>query len=93
MGTFRKRGKTWRAEISKAGIRESKSFDTKREAQEWVASRETEILTTAVGGIALQTVAQVLHRYSDEVSPRNKGHRCLFKLPPVIASNLGAVLG
>lgn len=75
MGTFRKRGNTWRAEISKAGVRESKSFDTKREAQEWVAARETEILTTAVGGITPKTVAQVLQRYCDEVSPRNKGHR------------------
>ncbi|SPU49882.1 site-specific integrase [Bordetella trematum] len=75
MGTFRKRGDTWRAEISKAGVRESKTFDTKREAQEWAAARETEISTVAVGGITPKTVAQVLERYAEEISPRNKGHR------------------
>ncbi|KAK53408.1 tyrosine-type recombinase/integrase [Bordetella bronchiseptica] len=75
MGTFRKRGDTWRAEINKAGVRESKTFPTKREAQEWAAARETELATTAVGGITPKTVAQVLQRYCDEISPRNKGHR------------------
>ncbi|CFU78997.1 integrase [Bordetella pertussis] len=49
MGTYRKRGDTWRAEINKAGVRESKTFPTKREAQEWAAARETELATIAVG--------------------------------------------
>ncbi|WP_249291990.1 site-specific integrase [Achromobacter ruhlandii] len=75
LGTFRKRGDTWRAEVSKGGTRESKTFATKREAQEWAASRETELATTAVGGIVVKTLAQVLERFRDEVSPKNKGHR------------------
>ncbi|MCJ9708931.1 integrase [Bordetella hinzii] len=75
MATFRKRGDTWRAEISKAGVRESKTFATKREAQEWAAARETELAVSAVGGITPKTVAQVLQRYCEEISPRNKGHR------------------
>ncbi|MGH8817104.1 MAG: hypothetical protein ACREX5_10975 [Achromobacter pestifer] len=75
MGTFRKRGDTWRAEVSKGGARESKTFVTKREVQEWAASRETELATTAVGGIVVKTLVQVLERFRDEVSPRNKGHR------------------
>jgi len=75
LGTFRKRGDTWRAEVSKGGTRESKTFATKREAQEWAASRETELATTAVGGVVVKTLAQVLERFRDEVSPKNKGHR------------------
>ena len=74
MGTFRKRGDTWRAEVSKGGARESKTFATKREAQEW-AARETELASTAVGGIVVKTLAQVLELFRDEVSPKNKGHR------------------
>ncbi len=75
MGTFRKRGDAWRAEIHKAGRRESRTFPTKREAQEWAAARETELAISAVGGITPRTVAQVLQKYRDEISPRNKGHR------------------
>ncbi|MFM2465179.1 site-specific integrase [Paraburkholderia sp. RL17-368-BIF-A] len=43
MATYRKRGGTWRAEVAKAGIRESKSFDTKAEAVTWATKLEAEI--------------------------------------------------
>ena len=74
MGTYRKTRDTWRAEINKAGVRESKTFPTKREAQEGRGPRN------GAGdhrrrGITPKTVAQVLQRYCDEISPRNKGHR------------------
>lgn len=75
MGTIRKRGDSWRAEIVKAGHRESKSFPTKREGQQWLTHRESELSTATVSGIQLQTLKDVLERYRDEISPRNKGHR------------------
>lgn len=65
MGTYRKRGDTWRAEINKAGVRESKTFPTKREAQEWAAARETELATIAVGNhpeICCASATAVLRR-------------------------------
>ena len=75
MGTFRKRGDTWRAEVSKSGIRESKSFGTKREAQEWAARRESEISGVSVAGLVPKTLGAVLERYRDEVAISHKGSR------------------
>lgn len=43
MASYRKRGSTWRAEVAKAGIRESETFDTKAEAVAWATKLEAEI--------------------------------------------------
>jgi hypothetical protein len=43
MATYRKRGSSWRAEVAKGGIRETKSFDTKAEAVAWATHLEAEI--------------------------------------------------
>lgn len=43
MASYRKRGKTWRAEVARGGIRESGSFDTKAEAVAWATKLEAEI--------------------------------------------------
>lgn len=75
MGTFRKRGDVWRAEVSKSGIRESKTFGTKREAQEWAARRESEISGVSVAGLIPKTLQAVLERYRDEVAVSHKGSR------------------
>src|SRR3546814_17368597 len=37
MASFRKSGSGWRAEVARNGVRESATFPTKREAQEWAA--------------------------------------------------------
>lgn len=75
MASYRKRGDTWRAEIVKSGIRESKSFGTKREAQEWAAKRESEIASVSMAGITPKPLRDVLERYRDEVADANKGSR------------------
>lgn len=75
MGTFRKRGDVWRAEISKSGVRESASFGTKREAQEWAAKRESEIAGVSVAGLVPKRLQDVLERYRDEVAVGHKGSR------------------
>ncbi|WP_414446825.1 tyrosine-type recombinase/integrase [Burkholderia sp. 22PA0099] len=43
MASYRKRGKTWRAEVARGGIRESGSFDTKAMAVAWATKLEAEI--------------------------------------------------
>ncbi len=75
MAAIRKRGVVWRAEIWKSGIRESKSFGTKREAQEWATRRESEIDGVSVSGLVPKTLGSVLERYRDEVAVCNKGSR------------------
>ena len=50
MATFRKQGDKIRAEIAIKGVRKSKSFRTKAEAQHWAYEEERKIRTLADGG-------------------------------------------
>lgn len=76
MATFRKRGDAWRAEVVRAGLRKSATFDTKLQAEAWAAKIESEILSGAVTVTqSRMTVVQMLERYRDEVSPLKRGHR------------------
>src|SRR5690554_31207 len=75
MASYRKlpSGK-WRAEVFTNGIRKSKSFATKPEAQIWALETEAEL----AGGkniLSGKTVAEALSRYAEEVSPTKKGER------------------
>ncbi|ARP86258.1 tyrosine-type recombinase/integrase [Bordetella genomosp. 9] len=75
MASFRKRGDMWRAEVYKGGVRDSATFPTKREAQEWAAKRELELAESKETGVIPAKLSKVLEKYRDEVSPKNKGHR------------------
>lgn len=72
MAGFEKRGKKWRAAIKRRGVRESATFSTKAQAQEWAGEREQQI----AGGsrrLVQRSVKQALERYALEVSPKHKG--------------------
>jgi integrase len=75
MATYRKRGRTWRAEVKLSGNRESNTFDTKASAVAWATQRESEILAGKRGQIVARTVRQALERYRDTVSPTHRGER------------------
>lgn len=75
MASFRKSGANWRAEISRNGIRDSRIFPTKREAQEWASLREQEITQSRSGKVTRKTLADVLDRYAKEISPTKGGAR------------------
>jgi len=75
MATFRKNKKTWTAQIFKKGVRTSASFATKREATEWAAMTEAEILTRDFSQIPDKTFGDLLMRYREEVVPHKKGAR------------------
>ena len=69
-GTYQKRGNRWRAIIMVNGQRKSKTFDTKRQAQAWVA----EMVTTDTGvAIATGTLRELCERYKREVSETKRG--------------------
>ena len=69
-GTYTKRGNRLRAEIMVNGRRKSKTFDTKRQAQAWVA----EMVTTDTGvAIATGTLRELCERYKSEVSETKRG--------------------
>lgn len=72
MASYRKRGRTWRAELYVDGKRESQSFLTKAEAVAWATQREAELVGADIPDKLLQ---EALRRYGREVSPKHKGER------------------
>lgn len=74
MAHFRKRSGGWSVEIERRGIRESKTFQHKAEAQAWAARREAEIRGGEVG-IPNFTLDAVFERYARDVSAKKKGRK------------------
>jgi len=66
----------FRAFVCVNGIRESKVLKGKREAQQWAAQRETELAEACGKAPSVRyTLADVLGKYRDEVSPHKRGAR------------------
>ena len=66
----------WRIQIEIAGIRDSKVFPTKRECEQWAATRTHHIRSDAKTGLSgNHTLLAALKKYANEVSPKNKGER------------------
>jgi integrase len=65
---------TWRVQIEISGQRDSGTFATKREADEWNARRTLELRAHEKGGPgAGKTLRDALRRYAEEVSPEKRG--------------------
>lgn len=76
MASIKKSGSGWRAQVAIQGVRESKVFATKGEANAWAAQRETEIRAERTSGIQQgRTFGEALRRYEKEVSVHKGGHR------------------
>lgn len=76
MASFRKVKSGWRAEVYVQGTRDSKSFDTKSEAQAWASKRETELRSISGGqGSKTHTVRDALNTYAEKISPTKRGER------------------
>jgi len=71
VASIRKVGDLWRAEIARAGVRESKRFPTRREAEDWAIAREAEILS-GEHQRTRQTLSDALDAL-DALEPRTKG--------------------
>lgn len=73
MASFTKRGDTWRAQVFIAGVRKSKTFDTKAAAKGWVSIIEADARVQGSTGIPVNlTFGDLLKRYAEEVSPSKK---------------------
>lgn len=70
MASFRRRGRSWRAELFKDGKRESATFPTKAQAVAWANLRESELVGER---LPEHTVKDALQRYGREVSPKHRG--------------------
>lgn len=73
MASFRKKNNGWEASVCRKGVRRSRTFDTKSEAQHWAADIEREILDGLDGKIPDKTFGELLDRYADEVSTTKRG--------------------
>lgn len=65
---------SWRIQIEVLGIRGSKSATTKRECEQWAATRTAQIRSDAKTGLSgNHTLLAALKKYATDVSPKNKG--------------------
>jgi integrase len=65
---------TWRVQIEIGGVRDSGTFNTKREADEWNARRTLELKAEGKAGPgARKTLLDTLRRYADDVTPGKRG--------------------
>jgi integrase len=62
MGSIRRRGETYRAEVYRKGVRDSSTFPTRQEAVDWMVRREAELLNGAAPA-GRQTVKQAIEHY------------------------------
>jgi hypothetical protein len=78
MGCVRKRGKSWNAQVRIAGWRSfTKSFSKKYDAVKWMSELERKLYTAPIPNASIQSMvslADILLKYSEEVSPSHKGY-------------------
>ena len=75
MATVTKRGKFWRARIRRNGVDLNKTFDTKRDAEDWGLAEEARLIAADARKPAGVTCKDLFARYAEEVSPLKRGGR------------------
>lgn len=76
MATIRKRGNSWQAQVARAGVRISATFETKAKASAWATEQEADLQTGKRRGIPPgKTFGDLLERYRDEVSINKRGEK------------------
>jgi integrase len=73
MGSVRKRGDSWRAEVRRKGVYRSQEFRTKAGAQAWIAEIEKDYVSFVLRESNAYSLTKALDRYSVEVSPNHRG--------------------
>ncbi len=79
MATIRKLRGRWQASVRRKGMQpRSKSFDSKTEAERWARTLEAELDRSGAlpdtRPAEKTTLAQILERYRDEISPTKRSH-------------------
>lgn len=72
MGSFEKRGTSWRARVRVRGVPDSATFPTKQQAVQWALQREAELEGKRLPD---HTVGDAMRRFAAEVLPGRKGER------------------
>lgn len=75
MASFEQRGSKWRAVISLAGKKETATFDTKKEAEDWATKVEGRKAAGTLSTTSAKTVADLLEIYLDLVASKKDSGR------------------
>lgn len=80
MGSISKRGASWRAEIMRRGVRESKSFTHRQLAVDWLAEREAGVIAV-VGDSSRRSLVAAIDRYESHLAAQGKDdHAVVLRL-------------
>ena len=91
MASIRRIASGWQAQIARNRVRKSKTFPTKREAQDWGARQEHQILS-GEGEYDSGTFGDILKRYGKHESPKKRGGRWEdIRLNKIARDKIGAV--
>lgn len=77
----------WQAQIQRNGVRSSKSFDTKREAQAWAMEQEATAKRARAGGN--KTFGDAVDKYKEDVSSKKDGAPWELRRLDVMANHFG----
>jgi hypothetical protein len=76
VATISKRGKRWRVQIRRRGLKPlSETFESKARAQAWATQQEAEILAGRRGEFPNRSLADALDKYLAEESVKKAGLR------------------
>jgi len=75
MGTIRRRGDSWRAEVHRQGVRQSRTFSVRQQAVDWIAGIESDILDGKVTRASAYSLADLCERYDVAVSSHRRDPR------------------
>src|SRR5665647_949568 len=75
MSSIQPTAKGYRVQVAIKGARDSATFGSKREAQQWAAKRELELRAQSAGASSSKTLLDAFRRYAEEVSPKRRGWR------------------
>jgi integrase len=87
MAYIRRYRDKWRAEIERNGIRSSKVWDTKREAQAWAMEKEAQAKRSRAGGN--HTFGDAVDKYKSEVSTKKDGEKWEVRRLEVMRDHFG----
>ena len=95
MGSIRKRNHQWNAQVRIKGWQPlSKTFQTKRQAQQWIQETETAIRSKELG-IAERpnlTLAEACELYTRTISANHKGHHIeAYRLAKIASAAIGTL--
>ena len=103
MATFQKRSGSWRATVTKKGLpRQTRTFDTKADAETWASTVESEMargLFVSTREAENTTLGEALDRYEREVIPAKKGAKQesmrirIWKRSPLANRSLASIQG